>query len=122
MSVAIDAIEGPPGAAARWSSIDWPAVRRHVSRLQARIVKAIKAHLVPGCFAAPYQGLSRVRSKSHARFLGEGEIVRSPPYPTVSRHLGDETHPCPPNGDLRPLLAIRAQQANGCFSVFLLRP
>ena len=83
MSVAIDAIEGPPGAAARWSSIDWPAVHRHVSRLQARIVKAIK-DLVPGCFAAPYQGLSRVRSKSHARFLGEGEIVRSPPYPTDS--------------------------------------
>ncbi len=46
MSVVVDAIEGPPGAAARWSSIDWPAVRRHVSRLQTRIVKATKASLV----------------------------------------------------------------------------
>jgi hypothetical protein len=65
MSVVADAIEGPLGAAARWSSIDWPAVRRHVSRLQTRIVKATKAgntrHLIAGCFAAPYQGLSRVR-------------------------------------------------------------
>ena len=43
MSVVIDAIEGPPDAGALWSGIDWPRVRRHVSRLQARIVKAIKA-------------------------------------------------------------------------------
>jgi hypothetical protein len=41
MSVVVDAIEGPLGSAVRWSSIDWPAVRRHVSRLQTRIVKAI---------------------------------------------------------------------------------
>jgi RNA-directed DNA polymerase len=43
MSVVVDAIEGPLGAVARWSGIDWPAVRRHVSRLQTRIVKAVKA-------------------------------------------------------------------------------
>jgi RNA-directed DNA polymerase len=60
MSVAIDAIEGPPGAAARWSSIDWPAVRRHVSRLQARIVKAIKA----GKLATWFPGASRRLTKA----------------------------------------------------------
>jgi len=43
MSVVVDAIEGPLGAAARWSSIDWPAVRRHVNRLQTHIVKATQA-------------------------------------------------------------------------------
>jgi len=38
---AIGVIEGPQGAAAHWSSIDWAKIRRHVSRLQARIVKAV---------------------------------------------------------------------------------
>ena len=42
MSV-IDAIEGPVDAEADWLAVDWPRARRHVSRLQARIVKAVKA-------------------------------------------------------------------------------
>jgi RNA-directed DNA polymerase len=54
---AIGVIEGPQGAAAHWSTIVWSRIRRHVSRLQARIVKAV----IAGCFTAPYQGLSRVR-------------------------------------------------------------
>jgi hypothetical protein len=42
MSVVVDAIEGLLGEAAPWSVIDWPEVRRHVSRLQTRIVEATK--------------------------------------------------------------------------------
>jgi hypothetical protein len=34
-------IEGPQGVATFWSGIDWARIRRHVSRLQARIVKAV---------------------------------------------------------------------------------
>jgi len=41
MSVFVDAIEGPPGAAAGWSGSDWSTVHRHVSRLQTRIVKGV---------------------------------------------------------------------------------
>jgi hypothetical protein len=59
MSIVVDAIEGPLGEAAQWSVIDWPEVRRHVSRLQTRIVKAVK--LIVGCLTAPSRGLSRVR-------------------------------------------------------------
>jgi RNA-directed DNA polymerase len=40
---ALGIIEGPPDATAYWSSIDWTRIRRHVSRLQARIVKAVRA-------------------------------------------------------------------------------
>lgn len=40
---AIGVIEGPQGATARWPGIDWTRVRRHVRRLQARIVKALRA-------------------------------------------------------------------------------
>jgi hypothetical protein len=62
---AIGVIEGPQGAAAHWSTIVWSRIRRHVSRLQARIVKAVRSPshtpLIAGCFTAPYQGLSRVR-------------------------------------------------------------
>jgi len=28
--------------AARWEAIDWQSIERHVGRLQARIVKAVK--------------------------------------------------------------------------------
>ena len=46
MSVVIGAIEGPSGGAACWPDIDWLVVRPHVSRLQTRIVKAIKDSLL----------------------------------------------------------------------------
>jgi len=59
---ALGVIEGPQGAAAHWLSIDWARIRRHVSRLQARIVKALRAgkwhrvrslqRLLAGSFAA----------------------------------------------------------------------
>jgi hypothetical protein len=53
------------------------------------------------------------------RYIGKAD-VQNPvftftegPQVAVSRRLGDETHPWPSNGDLRPLLVIRIQDANG---------
>ena len=40
---AVGVIEGPRGVTEPWTAIDWDRVRRHVSRLQARIVKAVRA-------------------------------------------------------------------------------
>ena len=40
---AIGFIEGPLDATLPWNRIDWDTVRRNVSRLQARIVKAVRA-------------------------------------------------------------------------------
>ncbi len=37
------------------------------------------------------------------------------PFMAVSRRSGDEIHPWPPNGGLRPLLAIRTYEANVCI-------
>ncbi len=40
---AVGVIEGPQGVTDPWSEIDWNKVRCLVSRLQARIVKAVRA-------------------------------------------------------------------------------
>ena len=59
---AIGVIEGLQGAAAHWSSIDWAKIRRHVSRLQARIVKAVPVdHRVPhGAFSRLEPGAGKL--------------------------------------------------------------
>ena len=41
---AIGCIEGPLDAPLPWNRITWETVRRNVSRLQARIVKAVREH------------------------------------------------------------------------------
>ena len=43
---ALGIIEGPRDEAAVWSQLDWAAIRRCVSRLQARIVKVAGDHRV----------------------------------------------------------------------------
>ena len=84
MNVASDLIEGLSGGTpSRWSELHWPTIRRHISRLQTRIVKAAY-ECVAGCLTVPYQGLSRVRGNSHARFLGGGAAATSPRYPPDS--------------------------------------
>jgi RNA-directed DNA polymerase len=77
---ALGVIEGPQGAAARWSSIDWASIRRHVSRLQARIVKAVRAgkwhrvrclqRLLANSFAAKLLAVNRVSSNRGKRTAG----------------------------------------------------
>jgi hypothetical protein len=53
--------------------------------------------------------LHRSTNNGHSRFSVEWRDL------AVSRRLGDEIHPWSPNGDLRPVPAIRAWEANVCF-------
>jgi RNA-directed DNA polymerase len=86
---AIGVIEGPQGAAARWSSIDWTRIRRHVSRLQARIVKAVRAgkwhrvrclqRLLANSLAAKLLAVKRVSSNRGKRTAGvDGVVLETP--------------------------------------------
>ncbi len=88
MSV-VDAIEGPTGAADAWSAIDWPRARRHVSRLQARIVKAVKAgdwhrvrclqRLLARSFYAKVLAVQRVCTNRAERTAGVDGVVLDTP-------------------------------------------
>jgi RNA-directed DNA polymerase len=86
---AIGVIEGPRGAAAHWSAIDWTRIRRHVSRLQARIVKAVRAgkwyrvrclqRLLAGSFAAKLLAVQRVSSNRGKHTAGvDGIVLKTP--------------------------------------------
>ncbi len=86
---AIGVIEGPQGMAAHWSSINWTRVRHHVSRLQARIVKAVRAgkwHLVrclqrllANSFAAKLLAVKRVSSNRGKHTAGvDGIVLKTP--------------------------------------------
>ena len=74
-----------------WNSIDWPRHERIVNRLQARIVKAVKAdvlkprtqshhHRARPHQAARLKHTSRVPGNLHARFLKVGPAVTPLPY------------------------------------------
>ena len=86
---ALGVIEGPQGAAALWSNIDWARVRRHVSRLQARIVKAVRAgkwhrvrclqRLLAGSFAAKLLAVLRVSSNRGKHTAGVDALVLETP-------------------------------------------
>jgi RNA-directed DNA polymerase len=82
-------IEGPRGGAALWSAIDWAKIRRHVSRLQARIVKAVRAgkwhrvrclqRLLANSFAAKLLAVKRVSSNRGKRTAGvDGFVLETP--------------------------------------------
>jgi RNA-directed DNA polymerase len=86
---AIGVIEGPQGATAHWSSIDWAKIRRHVRRLQARIVKAVRAgkwhrvrclqRLLANSFAAKLLAVKRVSSNRGKRSAGvDGLVLETP--------------------------------------------
>ena len=86
---AIGVIEGPRDAAALWSAIDWTKIRRHVSRLQARIVKAVRAgkwhrvrclqRLLANSLAAKLLAVKRVSSNRGKRTAGVDGIVLETP-------------------------------------------
>ena len=88
MSV-IDAIEGPVDEAYAWSAVDWSQAHRHVSRLQARIVKAVKAgqwhrvrclqRLLQRSFYAKLLAVRRVCMNRGKRTAGvDGVVLESP--------------------------------------------
>ena len=82
-------IEGPQGVADVWSGLDWTACQRHVRRLQARIVKALKAgrwhrvrclqRLLARSWAAKLLAVKRVCSNRGKRTAGvDGVILDTP--------------------------------------------
>ena len=86
---ALGLIEGPLDVTTAWSQIDWAKIARHVSRLQARIVKAIKAgkwhrvralqRLLVNSFSAKLLAVKRVCSNRGKRTAGvDGVVLDSP--------------------------------------------
>jgi RNA-directed DNA polymerase len=86
---ALGVMEGPRGAAAHWSALDWSKIRRHVRRLQARIVKAVRAgkwhrvrclqRLLANSFAAKLLAVKRVSSNRGKRTPGvDGILLKTP--------------------------------------------
>jgi len=89
MNASIGVIEGCSGAAALWPSIDWAKVERSVSRLQARIVKAVQAdrwhrvrslqRLLRKSLAAKLLAVRRVTSNRGKATAGiDGVILKTP--------------------------------------------
>ena len=86
---ALGLIEGPWDEAAAWSQIDWAKLHRHVSRLQARIVKAVQAgqwhrvrslqRLLVNSFAAKLLAVKRVCSNRGKRTAGVDGVVLDTP-------------------------------------------
>jgi RNA-directed DNA polymerase len=125
-----------PGPALDWHSIDWRKVYRTVRRLQARIVKAVRAgrwgkvkalvYLLTHSFAGRALAILRVVSNSGARTPGVDGIrwdspeAKSAAFNTLRRH-GYRPQPLrrvyipKSNGKMRPLgiptMADRAMQA-----------
>ncbi len=144
MSVVVDAIEGPLGAAARWSSIDWPAVRRHVSRLQTRIVKATKAgqwhrlrslqRLLANSFYAKLLAVERICSNRGKRTPGvDGVVLKTPQSKwQQAQKLGAKDYKPQPlrrsyipkkNGKRRPLgIPTQADRAEQALELLALDP
>ena len=86
---AVGVIEGPRGVTQPWTAIDWDRVRRHVSRLQARIVKAVRAgkwhrvrclqRLLANSLSAKLLAVQRVSSNRGKRTAGvDGFVLKTP--------------------------------------------
>ncbi len=141
---AIGVIEGPQGAAARWSSIDWAKIRRHVSRLQARIVKAVRAgswhrvrclqRLLANSFAAKLLAVKRVSSNRGKRTAGvDGRVLETPAQKwQQAQQLNAKDYKPKPlrrtyipkkNGKRRPLgIPVQADRAEQALELLALDP
>jgi RNA-directed DNA polymerase len=141
---AIGVIEGPQGATARWSSIDWSKVRRHVSRLQARIVKAVRAgrwhrvrclqRLLANSLAAKLLAVQRVSSNRGQRTAGVDGIVLETPAQKwqQAQQLNAKDYTPKPlkriyipkkNGKRRPLgIPVQADRAEQALELLALDP
>jgi len=141
---AIGFIEGPEGAAPLWSLIDWGKVRRQVSRLQARIVKAVKAgkwhrvrclqRLLANSFAAKLLAVKRVSSNRGKRSAGvDGIVLKTPAqkWQQAQRLNAKDYKPKPlkriyipkKNGKCRPLgIPVQADRAEQALDLLALDP
>jgi len=141
---AIGVIEGPQGAAAHWSTIVWSRIRRHVSRLQARIVKAVRAgkwhrvrclqRLLANSFAAKLLAVKRVSSNRGKRTAGvDGMVLETPAqkWRQAQQLNAKEYKPKPlrriyipkKNGKRRPLgIPVQADRAEQALELLALDP
>jgi RNA-directed DNA polymerase len=141
---ALGVIEGPQDAAALWSTLDWTRIRRHVSRLQARIVKAIKAgqwhrvrslqRLLVNSFAAKLLAVKRVCSNRGKRTAGVDGVVLDTPearWRQAQRLNAKDYTPQPlrrsyvpkKNGKRRPLgIPTQADRAEQALELLALDP
>ena len=136
MSAAATPAGAAPGLATDWHAIDWQKVHRNVRRLQARIVKAVRAgrwgkvkalvYLLTHSFSGRALAILRVVSNSGARTPGVDHVLWNTPetktaaFSTLRRH-GYRPKPLrrvyipKSNGKMRPLgiptMADRAMQA-----------
>jgi len=136
MSAAATLAGAAPGLATDWHSIDWKKVWRNVRRLQARIVKAVRAgkwgkvkalfHLLTHSFSGRALAILRVVSNSGARTPGVDHVLWNTPeaktaaFSTLRRH-GYKPKPLrrvyipKSNGKLRPLGIPVIVQSNAGF-------
>jgi RNA-directed DNA polymerase len=141
---AIGVIEGPQGATAHWSSIDWAKIRRHVRRLQARIVKAVRAgkwhrvrclqRLLANSFAAKLLAVKRVSSNRGKRSAGvDGLVLETPAQKwRQAQQLNAKDYKPKPlrrtyipkkNGKRRPLgIPVQADRAEQALELLALDP
>jgi RNA-directed DNA polymerase len=124
MSAAATPAGAAPGLAVDWHSIDWRKVHRTVRRLQARIVKAVRAgrwgkvkalvYLLTHSFAGRALAILRVVSNSGARTPGVDHVLWNTPEAKTAAFSALRRHGYQPqplrrvyipksNGKLRPL-------------------
>ena len=144
MSVTVDTIEGPLGEAAKWSGLDWPSIRRHVSRLQTRIVKTTKAgqwhrvrslqRLLTNSFSAKLLAVERISSNRGRNTPGvDGVILKTPTakWQQAQKLSAKDYKPQPlkrsyipkKNGKRRPLgIPTQADRAEQALELLALDP
>jgi len=84
MTVMATPLTGAPSAVElTWDTMNWQKVRAHVRQLQMRIAKAYLRRISWVADKQLYKGLSRVRRKKHARFLGERRLATVAAYPAL---------------------------------------
>jgi RNA-directed DNA polymerase len=137
-------IEGPQGTTAPWSAIDWTKVRRHVSRLQTRIVKAVRAgcwhrvrclqRLLANSLAAKLLAVQRVSSNRGQRTAGvDGIVLKTPAQKwQQAQQLNAKDYTPKPlkriyipkkNGKRRPLgIPVQADRAEQALELLALDP
>ena len=141
---ALGVIEGPHDVAAHWLSIDWSRIRRQVSRLQARIVKALRAgrwhrvrslqRLLANSLAAKLLAVQRVSSNRGSKTAGvDGVMLKTPAQKwRQAQQLNAKDYTPKPlrriyipkkNGKRRPLgIPVQADRAEQALELLALDP
>ncbi|MBK1702598.1 group II intron reverse transcriptase/maturase [Thiococcus pfennigii] len=141
---AFGVIEGPQGLAAHWLAIDWSRIRRQVSRVQARIVKAVRAgkwhrvrslqRLLANSLAAKLLAVQRVSSNRGGKTAGvDGVVLKMPAQKWRQAHqLNAKDYTPKPlrriyipkkNGKHRPLgIPVQADRAEQALELLALDP